>query len=245
MFDNKDTFENHGYYSIYGFIMISLLGIPIVTYISYIIYFSRKKLYKHLAILLAPLIIICTVCYIRFLFLVNCYGYHIGLNGVKIDDDPTKYSCFYDYPKKCYIDILSPFFDYSPIAGRSCKTIRNLKKQKEYFTYFLIDNKKFENTTKFGFPITTTPEYSLKTQNDVNHFNERVSKNVIDMDVYDNITYPNQRPLKPEVILDFSEDPNGEIKIKINKNKQLSNERKKLGFQYKSKFDNIIFILIL
>ncbi len=116
--------------------------------------------------------------------------------------------------------------DYSYYAG-NCKTIRSLKDQKTYFTYFLIEEKNYENTTRFGFPITTTEEYSLRTQNDVKHFNERVSKNVIDMDKYDKIPSGQNKPLKPEVILDFSEDPNGEIKIEINKDEKLAKERKK------------------
>ena len=95
---------------------------------------------------------------------------------------------------------------------------QSLENQKIYFTYFLIEEKDYENTTKFGFPITTTEKFSLRTQNDVKHFNERVSENIIDMDKYNNISNNEKKPLKPEVILDFSEDPNGEIKININKN---------------------------
>ena len=144
---------------------------------------------------------------------------------MKIDDNKEKYSCFYDYPKTCYIDLLSPFMDFSSFAG-NCKTIRSLKDQKKYFTYFLIEEKNYENTTKFGFPITTNYKFSLRTQNDVKHFNERVSRNIIDMDKFDELK---DKINKPEVILDFSEDKNGEIKINIEKNETLSKERKKLG----------------
>ena len=174
------------------------------------------------------------------MFLFNCYGYHIGLNGMKIDDNKEKYSCFYDYPKTCYIDLLSPFMDFSSFAG-NCKTIRSLKNQKKYFTYFLIEEKDYENTTKFGFPITTNYKYSLRTQNNIKHFNERVSKNIIDMDKFDESTDKNN---KPEVILDFSTDKNGEIKINIEKNETLAEERKKLGIENNSKFNNILFLFI-
>ena len=243
IFDHNDNFENHGYYNFYGFIIIDFIGITVLLYISYVGKFLYQKLYKRSLYILTPILIIVFILYLRYIILLNCYGYNIGLNGVKIDDDPNKYSCFYDYPKKCYIDILSPFMDYSYHAG-NCKTIRSLKDQKTYFTYFLIDEANYENTTRFGFPITTTEEYSLSTQNDVKHFNERVSRNVIDMDKYEKIPKNETKPLKPEVILDFSEDTNGEIKIKINKKEKLSKERKKLGHQYKSKFDNILFVFI-
>ena len=244
IFDHSDNFENHGYYNFYGFITLISIEIPLFLYISYISKFIKKKLFKQLGYLITPALVIFLIFYLKYKILKNCYRYNIGLNGVKIDDDPQKYSCFYDYPKKCYIDILSPFMDYSYYAGGDCKTIRDLKEQKRYFTYFLIDEKNYENTTKFGFPITTTQEFSLRTQNDVKHFNERVSKRVIDMDKYYKIPENETKPLEPEVVLEFSKDNIGEIKIKINKNENLAKERKDLGLKYKSKFDNVLFIFI-
>ena len=243
IFDHYDDFEKHGYYNFYAFIILNSIGVPLLIYLTCLVNLFYHKLFKHLLYCITPAIIIFIIFYIRYLFLLNCYGYNIGLNGVKIDDNPNKYSCFSDYPKNCYIDILSPFMDYSYHAG-NCKTIRSLENQKKYFTYFLIEEKEYEKTTKFGFPITTTEKFSLRTQNDVKHFNERVSENIIDMDKYNNITNNEKKPLKPEVILDFSEDTNGEIKININKNITLSEERKTLGLKYKSTFDNILFIFI-
>ena len=242
IFDHKDNFENHGYYNLYAFTILIIFEIPILIYLTYIGKFIYKQLYRHLLLILAPLIIIFIICFIRYQILLNCFGYNIGLNDVKIDDDPNKYSCFSDYPKNCYIDILSPFMDYSFHAG-NCKTIRSLENQKTYFTYFLIDEKDYQNTTRFGFPITTTKEFSLRTQNDIKHFNERVSSSIIDMDKYDKNEYET-KPLRPEVILDFSGNKNGEIKMNINKNNELAEERKKLGIKYKSTFDNILFIFI-
>ena len=240
LYDNGDNFEKHGYYNLYGFVCFVLIAITVLLYITYIIKLLIIKAYSKICYILIPTLIIFFIILVKYLFLLNCTGYHTGLNGMKIDDDKEKYSCFYDYPKNCYIDILSPFFDYSLIAG-NCKTIRSLKDQKTYFTYFLIDEKDYENTTRFGFPITTNEVFSLRTQNDVKHFNERVSKNIIDMDKYDN---KRSNKKKPEVILDFSENKNGEIKINIEKDEYLSEKRKKLGEKYKSKFDNILFIFI-
>ena len=240
LYDNGDNFEKHGYYNLYGFIFFFLIFTSILLYLTYIIKLILIKSYKTICYILIPALIIFLICFIKYLFLLNCYGYHTGLNGMKIDDNKEKYSCFYDYPKKCYIDIYSPFMDYSLFAG-NCKTIRSLENQKKYFTYFLINEKDYENTTKFGFPITTDEnKFSLRTQNDIKHFNERVSRNIIDMDKYDNL----KNGKKPEVILDFSEDKNGVININIEKNNNLAEERKKLGFKNKSKFDNILFIFI-
>ena len=240
IFDNDDNFANHGYYNFYGFFFVSLISIPILLYITYIIKLIIIKSYIKIFYILIPIIIILFIVFLKYMFLFNCYGYHIGLNGMKIDDNKEKYSCFYDYPKTCYIDLLSPFMDFSSFAG-NCKTIRSLKNQKKYFTYFLIEEKDFEKTTKFGFPITTNYKYSLRTQNNIKHFNERVSKNIIDMDKFDESTDKNN---KPEVILDFSTDKNGEIKINIEKNETLAEERKKLGIENNSKFNNILFLFI-
>ena len=240
LYDNGDNFEKHGYYNLYGFILFFLIFTSILLYLTYIIKLILIKSYKIICYILIPTLIIFLICFIKYLFLLNCYGYHTGLNGMKIDDNKEKYSCFYDYPKKCYIDIFSPFMDYSLFAG-NCKTIRSLENQKQYFTYFLINEKDYENTTKFGFPITTDQnKFSLRTQNNVKHFNERVSRNIIDMDKFDNL----KNVKKPEVILDFSEDKNGVININIEKDNDLAEDRKKLGLRYKSKFDNILFIFI-
>ena len=240
LYDHGDTFEKHGYYNLYGFILFFLISSCILLYITYIIKLILIKSYRMIGYILIPSLIIFLIFYIKYLLLVNCVGYHTGLNGMKIDDNKDKYSCFYDYPKNCYIDILSPFMDYSAFAG-NCKTIRSLENQKKYFTYFLIDEKDFVNTTKFGFPITTNiNKYSLRTQRNVKHFNERVSENVIDMDKFNNL----KGEKKPEVILDFSEDKNGVININIEKDEEMAEERKKLGLKNKSKFDNILFIFI-
>ena len=198
-YDHGDTFSNHGYYNFYGFNIVISVFIPLFLYLSYVGKLIFQKSFKRLLYVLTPVIFILFICYLRYLSLVKCSGYHIGLNGVKIDDNPDKYSCFYDYPKNCSIDLLSPFMDYSRIGG-DCKTIRDLKEQKTYFTYFLIPEKKYENTTRFGFPITTTNEFSLKTQNNIKHFSERVSKSVIDMDKYDKIKKNESKTLKPEEV---------------------------------------------
>ena len=242
-YDHGETFSNHGYYNFYGFNIVISIFIPLFLYLSYVAKLIYQKLFKRLLYVLTPVLFFLFICYLRYLFLSRCSGYHIGLNGVKIDDNPDKYSCFYDYPKNCSIDLLSPFMDYSRIGG-DCKTIRDLKEQKKYFTYFLIPEKKYKNTTRLGFPITTTNEFSLRTQYNIKHFNERVSKNVIDMDKYDKIPKGKKKPLKPEVILEFNKDNIGEIKIEINKNETLEKERKELGKKYKSKFDNVIFIFM-
>ena len=200
-YDHEDNFCKHGYYNFYGFNIVILVFIPLFFYLSYVGKLMYQKLFKHLLYVLTPVVFILFICYLRYLSLIKCSGYHIGLNGVKIDDNPDKYSCFYDYPKNCYIDLLSPFMDYSHIGG-DCNTILDLKEQKEYFTYFFIPEQKYENTTRFGFPITTTNDFSLKTQYDIKHFNERVSKSVIDMDKYDKIPKGESKPLKPEVVLE-------------------------------------------
>jgi len=242
-YDHGDTFDKHGYYNFYGFNIVILVFIPLFLYLSYIVKLIFQGLYKRLLYVLTPAIFILFICYIRYLILIKCSGYHIGLNGVKIDDNPDKYSCFYDYPKNCYIDLLSPFMDYSRIGG-NCTTIRDLKEQKTYFTYFLIPEKKYANTTRFGFPITTTNEFSLKTQYNIKHFSERVSKSIIDMDKYEKIPNNESKPLKPEVVLEFDKNNIGQIKIEINKNETLEKERKALGEKYKSKFDNVLFIFM-
>ncbi len=97
--DHEDNFHKHGYYNFCGFLIINFIGVPLFIYLSYICKFIYQKLYKRLVYILTPAIIIIIIFYIRYFVLLNRYGYHIGLNGVKIDDNPEKYSCFYDFRK--------------------------------------------------------------------------------------------------------------------------------------------------
>ena len=109
--DHGDGFEKHGYYNMYGFILFFLIFSSILLYLTYIIKLILIKSYRTIGYILIPTLIIFLIFYIKYIFLVNCYGYHTGLNGMKIDDNKEKYSCFYDYPNNCYIDIFSPFME--------------------------------------------------------------------------------------------------------------------------------------
>ena len=95
----------------------------------------------------------------------------------------------------------------------------------------------------FAFPHTNYDEkYSLKNQKSINDFGKLVNS-----DIYDYEKNKNIEP-KPEAILDFSEDNiyNGkyaELKIELNFNKTLSEQRKKLEND-NSLYDNVFMIYV-
>ena len=66
-----------------------------------------------------------------------------------------------------------------------------------------------------------------------------MKNNLIDMDNFDQLRKLNKRK-RPEIILDYTRDPFGELNIHINYNKKLSNKRKLL--EQNKNANNIIFI---
>lgn len=169
---------------------------------------------------------------------ISCSRWNTGLNDVELDNDETKYPCKFVIPKKCYMNAFDGLFDLSKYMGKTCEKIGKPLEQKKNFFKF-IDKDLFKNTTKFGFPITTTKDFWLRTQKNIEHFSERVLSRIIDMDkIPGNIS-------KPEVYLDFSEkNPYGKININLLKNNSLIEERNIISRNSNSTFDNILFIYI-
>ena len=128
----------------------------------------------------------------------------------------------------------------SKIQGDSCDEIKEKSFQKGILFSWL--NASFKDTKILGFPITTTKTFSIRSQKDVKTFSERVLSNMVDMEKYDNSK--NYNALKPEVMLNFLSNPNGEISIKITPNEELSKSRLVLSQKFPSKFDNILIIYI-
>jgi hypothetical protein len=179
---------------------------------------------------------------IIFIYLINktsCSNWNVGLNKVKLDNDKNKYPCEWVSPKKCYMNAFDGFLDFTKIKGRTCDTIGNPKDNKKRLFKFL-DLKKFGNTTKIGFPITTTRDFWLRTQKNIEHFSERVLTRVVDME------HIPENSLKPEVFIDFSDKnyPYGKINMNLNKNNSLVEQREKIAKNTTSTFDNILFIYI-
>ena len=239
LIDNGSDLAHHGRYNYFGFCIMLFCFFffsLIIIYLIILFYKGKKALFFSIISFFVLLsLIIVTHLYNK----ISCNQWNIGLNKVELDENINDYSCKFVIPKKCYMNVLNNILDLSKYFEKTCNKVGNLEKQKEkLFKY--IDKNNFKNTKKFGFPITTTKEFWLRTQKNIEHFSERVLTRMIDMD---NI---NGNILKPEVYIDFSDKnkTSGKIIINLIKNDSLIKEREKIRKNSKSTFDNILFIYL-
>ena len=178
----------------------------------------------------------------------TCENWDKGINGTKILNNNENYKCQIQKPiGYCYMDYFKGYFDLTPKNNRNC-SLRDPILEKRYFLKNLENNNQnvdLFKTNIFAFPYTNIDsKYSLKKQKSVNDFGLLVNKDIYN---YEDNSYKKNKP-EPEAILDFSENNvyNGrfpELKINLNFNKTLSEERKLLEND-KSLFNNVFMIYV-
>jgi hypothetical protein len=153
----------------------------------------------------------------------HCKNWDKSLNNTYIDNNITIYPCKIYIPAYgCLIDILGPYFDAS-------RFIRCNKRKKSEKTLLLANsNLKNEiNIKRVGYPITIIEKQEDDTSLYCSALANFVKNNLINMDNENKSNMMNKRK-KPEIIIDFTNDIYGKIKININFNKELSKMRKNL-----------------
>ena len=165
-----------------------------------------------------------------------CNDWNKGLNNTYIHNDDSKYGCKIRIPKYCHYQVLSKYQDLTKFLGINCtnkksnsrKTI--LKKSKSpYIT---------EKTNKFGYPLTNDGLMGCRDGLDEKILKEYVIDNLFDLDNnFKNFS-------EPEIIVDFSKDPSGELLIDLKYNGSLSEERKKLENKINPYSNNILILFI-
>ena len=238
--DHGSSFLHHGILNLLGFFVILSVG-EIVILIFLVLYKSYKN--KRRILFYSLLTIVSTFVFI-FIYKNKekyyCKDWDKGLNNTKIDNDRSKYPCVMNIPKsKCLISIIGPFIDASKIIGKDCR-IREEKEKTLLKDISSLKNK--ENITRIGFPITLgkDPEIVGKEALYSDTLLEFVKNNLINMD--DPIQLNKlQDYQKPEVIVDFTEDPYGKMIININHKDQLAKERK---LKERKDAKNVLFIFM-
>jgi chloramphenicol O-acetyltransferase len=117
------------------------------------------------------------------------------------------------------MNIISPFLDFSAILKIRCE---NRKEKEKHFLKDISNLKNRHNITRIGFPITIGDEEEIKGKQAMysDTLLKYVKENLIDIDNYQLNKTEVQK--NPEVIVDFRSNPYGEMKIKINFDKNLS-----------------------
>ena len=171
-----------------------------------------------------------------------CKNWDRGLNGTFISNNKSLYSCSVAIPKsKCFIDILSPILDLSKFLKIKCEK----RKEKEKHILKLSSNlNSSKEIKKIGYPITinSTKEIKGKPALYSDTLMNFVLNNMINLDDK-NILKKLTRNMTPEVYIDYTNNPYGELKQKINFNKKLS--KKRLLLSEKNNLSSNILILYL
>ena len=239
--DHGDSFINHGILNNFSLFILIFLGELIIIIIIMIINHIKTKRYNLICIIIILIIILLFFIYIKKKDKYYCKNWGKGLNNTYIINNDSLYSCSINIPKeKCLIDIFSPLLDFSKIFNVKCE--KRTKKEK----YLLKQMSNLKNSTflkKIGFPITIGDKEEIEGNPAMysDTLLEYVINNLIDIDNLnqkDNFNIKNNS----EVIVDFTNNSYGELKIKINYNENLSQSRKNKTINNSS--NNILFIYL-
>ena len=179
----------------------------------------------------------------------SCINWDKGLNNTYIDNS-KQYPCTINIPQphSCYLSEIGSFFDFSFKYRPTCLEHKLIRDGQNNFLKYYQYQFKYSNISSnnhFGFPITNTEEYNpycfgTISMPDKKEFYTIVNQNIILMDLYNkNKTkyYPNIPHPEVEVIF---KDGQGKIRINIQRNETLINERKN-----KNNDNNLIYKNVL
>ena len=246
IFSHGYVFPDHGYFNLFYYcILVTLFTIILIPF-DVIIYCIIKKIKKiYIIIYIISLISIVSFLYIFFIVISsNCDDWGQGLNNTSIENDKLKNGCQIQFPEKCGYKILDGIQDYSKINGKNCHNFR-FKNEKEILLH--ESKSKFVNdkTERIGYPLTNkcsvcSLDYLFNTEHGLRKY---FFKNLVDMD-NEEILEKYYKDNMPEIVIDFSKSTKGEMKINVNFNKTLSEERKLLENKCSPFSENILILYV-
>lgn len=227
-------FEDHGMYNLILFsslFFMNFFSYYMLRLFRLIIHqsFYLLKIFKFISIFILLLI------YKYITPSIFCHGWEKGLNNTSIENQIDIYGCKIEKPKLCPNIIFRYFLDYTKLLNINCTNNRNnreiiLKNSKSHYIN--------SNTSKFGFPSTNKcPEGCIDGINDI-YLKEYILNNIFDVE---NNLYNFE---KPEIIVDFSKEINGELLLDLNYNETLSKQRKLLEKNNSPYSNNLLMIFI-
>ena len=233
-----NTFDDHGDYNFFGFYIIVISFLIIMLPVNLIIYSKNKKCIIYYLFLLFSILLLIYRIFIHKL--IKCDDWDKGLNNTYIDNNIQKYGCQIRIPKECPYKIGKFFLDRTRLFNLKCLNLKGKTREN------LLKNSKSKyinkNTKIFGYPLMNDDELLLKSESPTSKIKQYFLNNLIDIE---NITELNNiKNNKPDIIVDFSENPFGKLIIDINFNLSLSKERKKLEKYNKPYSDNIMILFL-
>ena len=221
IYSHGDEFYDHGFFNFLGHNLIVIICLILILPFHILIYLIKIKNKALLFIYLTFLIFLFFFYFYYFQTNLNCKDWPKGLNNTYIENDIKKYGCEIQTPKICPYKIGGYFLDMSKLYNVKCGRNLNAREKTLRFANSPYINK---NTTRFGYPLTNKDPMCLNYRDKKRNILLYVRKNLYDMDNKTNL----KETKLSEIVVDFSKNPYGEIIIKVNYNKTISKERKKL-----------------
>ena len=224
-------FEDHGGYNLIALFLVLFLVLILLLIIK--IFFSIFKIkYKYKILSFISLLFLYNI----IINPTNCNDWPKGLNNTYIENDENKYGCKIRFPKYCNYKIMGFTQDLTRISHKSC--LNKKKNSKKLILRYSRSPFVNKNTKIFGFPLTNIEEGG-KDGREESVLKDYSFSHLMDMEknIPPELAYP-------EYIVDFSNDPLGELNISLNFNETLSKERKKLENNSIPYSNNVLIIYI-
>ena len=234
LYSHELYFYDHGMYNFIFF--VSLLIINVFLILSFKLLISLFQIENKLIIYKLFLIILFFLIYnLKFPDFI-CNDWEKGLNNTSLNNNEEIFGCKIRLPKYCPYKVFGPYQDLTKIFGVNC----SLKKSNSRKVFIKKSGSPYitEKTKKFGFPLTNEGLFGS-----IDGLDDKILKGLVLDSLFD-IENNFKNFTEPEIIVDFSKDPLGELFIDVKYNESLSNERKKLE-NLSNPYSNNILIIFL
>ena len=232
LYSHGDEFYDHGFFNFLGHNLIVIICLILIFPFQILIYLIKNN---NKALIFLYLTFLIFLFFFNFQSNFNCKEWPKGLNNTYIENDIKKYGCEIKTPKICPYKIGNYFLDLTRLFNVKCGRSLSAREKTLKFSKSPYINK---STTKFGYPLTNKDPMCLSVPTRKSNINLYVRQNLLDMDNKANL---NKTKL-PEIVVDFSKNPYGEIIINVNYNETVSKERKELEKNSNSLENNIMLL---
>ena len=234
-------FHDHGYFNFIGLIsIITLILIALLPFNVFLILYKKRKKYG------IYFIFFLFILFIYYLYFsqsyINCKDWPKGLNNTYIENNKYIHGCIIKIPSFCPYKLGKYVFDFTKWKKVECHN--NKENTKKVLIEFSNNTYINERTKRIGFPLVNKyPDLLLHFIEHNNTIKKYTKENLVDMDNID-LVKKIYKENKPELIVDYTKNPYGEIIINVNFNETLSKERKNLEKNSSPYADNIIILYI-
>ena len=245
LYSHGYEYPDHGFFNfVYYFIIILLFHILFFPF-DILIFCYKKKVnkkirYSYILFLVMSIILL----YINYIYIgSNCDDWEKGLNNTYIENSKIKYGCQIKHPKFCVYKVFSNVQDMTKIKRKSCQS--RILNEKENLLKKSNSPYINEKTNIIGYPLTNRcPVCSLDYFFNTDHLlREYFYNNLVDIENTE-VLEKYYKDDYPEITINFSNNNKGDMKINLNFNKTLSEERKLLEKNTSPYSENLLIIYI-